>query len=136
MVKTSTSHFLRYTLNVALQHKFGRAPTSPILILDDGTLCNPRSKPPNVYIPVRDVPSLQLRAGGCFDIDHTQDLAASGLEVGQTQGPSMVPAPRGVRDVPAEEFIKAYADHLKTNDKVRRGGMMDFANATDYKLQY
>jgi hypothetical protein len=33
------------------------------------------------------------------------------------QGPNMVAA-RGVRDVPAEEFIKAYADHLKTNDKV------------------
>ena len=27
-------------------------------------------------------------------------------------------APRNVRDVPAEEFIKAYAAHLKSNDKV------------------
>lgn len=35
----------------------------------------------------------------------------------------MVAAPRGVRDVPAEEFIKAYADHLKTNDKVCRAEM-------------
>ena len=28
-------------------------------------------------------------------------------------------APRNVRDVPAEEFIKAYAAHLKSNDKVQ-----------------
>ena len=28
------------------------------------------------------------------------------------------PPPRNVRDVPAEEFIKAYAEHLKANDKV------------------
>ena len=27
-------------------------------------------------------------------------------------------AVRNVRDVPAEEFIKAYAAHLKSNDKV------------------
>ena len=27
--------------------------------------------------------------------------------------------PRGVRDVPAEQFIRAYAEHLKANDKVR-----------------
>ncbi len=26
--------------------------------------------------------------------------------------------PRGVRDVPAEQFIRAYAEHLKANDKV------------------
>ena len=26
--------------------------------------------------------------------------------------------PQGVRDVPAEAFIKAYAAHLKSNDKV------------------
>jgi small subunit ribosomal protein S19e len=26
--------------------------------------------------------------------------------------------PRNVRDVPAEEFIRAYAAHLKANDKV------------------
>jgi ribosomal protein S19E (S16A) len=26
--------------------------------------------------------------------------------------------PKGVRDVPAEAFIKAYAAHLKSNDKV------------------
>ena len=26
--------------------------------------------------------------------------------------------PRNVRDVPAEEFIRAYAAHLKSNDKV------------------
>jgi len=28
--------------------------------------------------------------------------------------------PRGVRDVPAEQFIRAYAEHLKANDKVGR----------------
>lgn len=27
--------------------------------------------------------------------------------------------PKSVKDVPAEEFIKAYAEHLKANDKVR-----------------
>lgn len=27
--------------------------------------------------------------------------------------------PRGVKDVPAELFIKAYAQHLKQNDKVQ-----------------
>jgi hypothetical protein len=26
--------------------------------------------------------------------------------------------PRSVRDVPAEQFIRAYAEHLKANDKV------------------
>lgn len=43
-----------------------------------------------------------------------------GALAGQKESSNMVLAPRGVRDVPAEEFIKAYADHLKTNDKVRR----------------
>lgn len=28
--------------------------------------------------------------------------------------------PRGVKDVPAELFIKAYAQHLKQNDKVQQ----------------
>jgi ribosomal protein S19E (S16A) len=27
--------------------------------------------------------------------------------------------PKAVKDVPAEQFISAYAAHLKTNDKVR-----------------
>ncbi len=30
--------------------------------------------------------------------------------------------PKSVKDVPAEEFIKAYAAHLKANDKVRSPG--------------
>jgi len=30
---------------------------------------------------------------------------------------------RNVRDVPAEEFIKAYAAHLRSNDKVKKLGI-------------
>ncbi len=48
----------------------------------------------------------------------------------------MVAAPRGVRDVPAEEFIKAYADHLKTNDKVRRHTNGDQAYRRTYGLVF
>lgn len=30
--------------------------------------------------------------------------------------------PQAVKEVPAEDFIKAYAAHLKSTDKVRGGG--------------
>lgn len=33
-----------------------------------------------------------------------------------------VHGPKGVKDVPAEAFIKAFAAHLKKNDKVRGSG--------------
>jgi hypothetical protein len=33
--------------------------------------------------------------------------------------------PKAVKEVPAEEFIQAYAAHLKSTDKV--GGMQPFA---------
>ncbi|CAL8467951.1 g7489 [Coccomyxa elongata] len=45
----------------------------------------------------------------------------------------MVAAPRGVRDVPAEEFIKAYADHLKTNDKIQLPAWVDIVKTGAFK---
>lgn len=36
--------------------------------------------------------------------------------------------PRSVRDVPAEQFIRAYAEHLKANDKVSSRSKGQYAN--------
>ena len=40
--------------------------------------------------------------------------------------------PRSVRDVPAEQFIRAYAEHLKANDKV--GSLSGRSIAHEHKL--
>lgn len=37
-----------------------------------------------------------------------------------TMADEEITLPRGVKDVPAELFIKAYAQHLKQNDKVQQ----------------
>ena len=53
--------------------------------------------------------------------DGASHLCRQPVGNGQAQsGATMAagPPPRNVRDVPAEEFIKAYAEHLKANDKV------------------
>jgi len=73
--------------------------------------------------------SMQAGVGGCFGAHHSTILRAGGALAGQRESSSMVLAPRGVRDVPAEEFIRAYADHLKTNDKVRRDWMKQVSNS-------
>eukprot|EP00891_Asterochloris_glomerata_P005605 jgi/Astpho2/5605/Aster-02858 len=41
--------------------------------------------------------------------------------------------PQGVRDVPAEAFIKAYAAHLKSNDKIQLPTWVDIVKTGAYK---
>eukprot|EP00884_Botryococcus_braunii_P000378 jgi/Botrbrau1/10340/Bobra.0321s0015.1 len=40
---------------------------------------------------------------------------------------------RGVRDVPANEFIKAYAAHLKSNDKIQLPSWVDLVKTGTHK---
>ncbi|GAB4816778.1 hypothetical protein N2152v2_003824 [Parachlorella kessleri] len=44
-----------------------------------------------------------------------------------------VHGPKGVKDVPAEAFIKAFAAHLKKNDKVTLPDWVDFAKTGAFK---
>ncbi|CAK0765036.1 hypothetical protein CVIRNUC_003218 [Coccomyxa viridis] len=41
--------------------------------------------------------------------------------------------PRGVRDVPAEQFIRAYAEHLKANDKIQLPSWVDIVKTAPFK---
>lgn len=46
-------------------------------------------------------------------------IAAGAVQQGTMAEEEAPFQPRAVKDVPAEQFIEAYAAHLKTNDKVR-----------------
>jgi len=41
--------------------------------------------------------------------------------------------PRNVRDVPAEEFIRAYAAHLKANDRIQLPSWVDIVKTAAFK---
>jgi small subunit ribosomal protein S19e len=41
--------------------------------------------------------------------------------------------PKGVRDVPPEQFIKSYAAHLKANDKIQLPSWVDIVKTAKFK---